>query len=83
MGIDGQTTVGIFSRPGYTQKYLTSLTPPAINDMLRVPSDVGNKQFKFGGDPICHSGDICDRAEAGSIRRKSRLCGKSPDTTTA
>ena len=58
-GVDGQTTIGVFSRPGYEQKYL--LFPDVARNKRhapRVPSDVGNGQLKFGADPIRRYGDI-------------------------
>ena len=69
----------IFSKPGYQQKYLPF---PGIahnkRHARRVPSDVGNGQFEFGGDTIRRSGDIRARAEAsaiggvvGEVRRKT------------
>ena len=44
-----------------------------------VPSNVGNGQSKFGGDPIGRYGDICVREETGSIGRKLRHHWRSPE----
>ena len=52
--LHGKQRVGaFFSRPGYTQKYHTFFDVVRNKGhALRVPSDVKNKQFKFGGDLI-------------------------------
>ena len=70
----------IFSRPGYQEKYLPF--PGVARNKLhawRVPSDVGNGQSEFGGDTICHSGDIRARAEASEIGGKWRRRGRSQE----
>ena len=59
MGIDGQTTMGVFSRPGYEQKYFPILDVARNRRHIQcVPSDVGNGWFKFGADPIRRYEDI-------------------------
>ena len=78
--VDWQTTVGVFLRPGYQQKYLP-FPSVARNERhaQRVPSDVGNGQSEFGGDTMRRSGDIRARAEASAIGGKWRRCGKSQE----
>ena len=70
-GVDGQTTVGAsFQDPDI--KYLPS-PDVACNKRhtQKVPSDVGNGQFKLGADPLRRYRDICAQAEAGSVDQKS------------
>ena len=78
--------MGVSSRPGYTQKYL-SFPDVARNKRHapRVPSNVGCGQFKFGADPIRRYGDIRGRAETGSrgsVGWKSCRRGRSTEATT-
>ena len=47
-------------------------TSPTINDVLHMyQCNVRNRQFKFDGDLTCHSRDIHEQEEVGSLSRKS------------
>ena len=68
MGVDGQTTMGILFRNSDISKKYLSFPDVARNKRHApcVPSDVGNRQLKFGGDQTHCYGDIGARAEMGS-----------------
>ena len=72
--VDGQTTVGFFKTRIFAK--ISSLAGNKRH-APRVPSDVGNVQFKFGADPICHYGDIRAREDVASVGWKSRHRGRS------